>query len=89
MKIKNQVDAKKETRDRAGAIDILKGAKRVVTCRGKKVVEFDRKTSAVEEELLKAALGPTGNLRAPTVVRGKTVIVGFHPDAYEAMFGES
>lgn len=35
-----------------------------------------------QDELLKTALGPTGNLRAPTIACGKTVIVGFHPDAY-------
>jgi hypothetical protein len=27
-------------------------------------------------------LGPTGNLRAPTIRRGKTVLVGFDDEAY-------
>jgi len=27
-------------------------------------------------------LGPTGNLRAPTIVRGKTVLVGFNEEVY-------
>ena len=28
-------------------------------------------------------LGPTGNLRAPTVKVGKTMIVGFNDEAYQ------
>jgi len=33
-------------------------------------------------ELLTAMLGPTGNLRAPTVKRGKILLVGFNEGAY-------
>ncbi len=32
-------------------------------------------------------LGPTGNLRAPTLLKGKTVIVGFDADKYAELFG--
>lgn len=32
-------------------------------------------------------LGPSGNLRAPTLLVGDTVVVGFHPDVYAEMFG--
>ncbi len=32
-------------------------------------------------------LGPTGNLRAPTIVRGKTVLVGFNEEAFSGVFG--
>jgi arsenate reductase-like glutaredoxin family protein len=32
-------------------------------------------------------LGPTGNLRAPTLVVGKTVLVGFNDEAYTEIFG--
>ena len=31
-------------------------------------------------------LGPTGNLRAPTLRVGKTVIVGFNDEAYASVF---
>ena len=40
-----------------------------------------------EEELLKHILGPTGNLRAPTIRKGKTVLVGFNEDLYADVFG--
>jgi len=32
-------------------------------------------------------LGPTGNLRAPTLVVGKIVLVGFHDAAWKAVLG--
>jgi len=32
-------------------------------------------------------LGPSGNLRAPTLLVGDTVVVGFHEDVYTELFG--
>ncbi len=58
-------------------------ASRIVAARGKKVVTFDMKRSAPDDATLLAhMLGPTGNLRAPIVKKGKTLIVGFNADAY-------
>ena len=34
-------------------------------------------------------LGPTGNLRAPTVRAGATLVVGFNEDAYVDVFAGS
>ncbi len=39
------------------------------------------------DEVVEAMLGPTGNLRAPTLVSGKTVLVGFNEEAYRSVFG--
>jgi arsenate reductase-like glutaredoxin family protein len=51
--------------------------------KGKKVVMFDMKKDPPDQEtLLSAMLGPTGNLRAPCVRRGKTLLVGFNENAY-------
>jgi len=38
---------------------------------------------AAIEEVLAVALGPTGNLRAPTFRKGKTLVVGFDESAYQ------
>ena len=35
-----------------------------------------------QADLLKHMLGPTGNLRAPTIRVGKTVLVGFDEETY-------
>ena len=40
-----------------------------------------------DEQIAKLMLGPTGNLRAPTLVKGKTVIVGFEQEMYEKLLG--
>ena len=32
-------------------------------------------------------LGPTGNLRAPTLRKGKTLVVGFNEEAYRRVLG--
>jgi hypothetical protein len=60
----------------------------VVVGKGKKVVTFDmRKDPPDDETLLAHLLGPTGNLRAPTLRKGTTLLVGFSPEAYEQVLG--
>ncbi len=67
------------------ANELLRTVTTLVACRGKKVVKQDLKKEPVSEETLKKlVLGPTGNLRAPTIRRGKTLLVGFNQEAYEA-----
>jgi len=78
------VDAKKDRKGEAEARELLEGARKLIACRGKKVVEWDlKKAPPTDEELRKHVLGPTGNLRAPTLRKGKTLVVGFHADAYQ------
>ena len=60
---------------------LLAGVERVVAARGKKVAAFDLR-DADEDEVLAHLIGPTGNLRAPTARVGKTLMVGFNPEAY-------
>ncbi len=64
---------------------LLKGASRLVVAKGKKVSEFPI-GSRIPSETVEAMLGPTGNLRAPTAIVGKTVLVGFNDDAYGDAF---
>jgi len=57
----------------------------VVAAKGKSVVAFDMKKAPPDDEtLLAALLGPTGNLRAPTLRVGKTVLVGFNEEMYRS-----
>ena len=82
MTIRETVSA----REKLGAADALRLARdssRVIVAKGKKVVAFDMKRGAPsDDDLLGHMLGPTGNLRAPTIRRGKTLLVGFNEDAY-------
>ncbi|APZ96295.1 hypothetical protein Fuma_05963 [Fuerstiella marisgermanici] len=67
---------------------MLEGMTKMFVAKGKKVTEVDLKKDRPDDAALaKLMLGPTGNLRAPTIKVGKTVLVGFHPETYEAVFG--
>jgi len=82
------VDAKKETHQKDKAIEVLKKATSLHAARGKKIVEVDlKKTELTQDEILKLILGPTGNLRAPTLLLGKTMVVGFNEEMYQGVFG--
>lgn len=55
----------------------------MIVAKGKNVVRFDMKKDAPDDEtLLTHLLGPTGNLRAPTLRVGKALLVGFNEDVY-------
>ena len=58
----------------------------MIVAKGKKVSEFSPGGKA-PKEVVEAMLGPTGNLRAPTIRRGKTVIVGFSEEVFAARLG--
>ena len=84
--IKKSQDARKEPLGPDDLDGLFKGKTRLLVAKGKKLV--DTKFKGLErEELEKLVIGPSGNLRAPTFVVGKTLLVGFHPEAYEEVFG--
>jgi len=82
------VDARKQPFGRAEAIALAKTADVVIAARGKKVVTFDMKIDPPDDDTLADhILGPTGNLKAPAIRRGKMLIVGFGEAAYRQVFG--
>jgi arsenate reductase-like glutaredoxin family protein len=66
---------------RKDAEEIARNATRVIVAKGKQVEEFETGGKA-PREAVDAMLGPTGNLRAPLVRAGKTVLVGFNDEAW-------
>ena len=80
--------ANKVKMDGAAALATIaaKGITKVVAAKGAKIDKLDVK-SATPEELLALIIGPTGNLRAPSAVVGKTLLVGFNTEAYEEILG--
>ncbi len=86
--VRETVNAGKEKFGPADLDEVFGGATQVVVARGKKVLRFDLKESSVtDEDFQKAVIGPSGNLRAPTIRAGKTMLVGFHEEAYGERFG--
>ena len=88
IEAKTEVNAKKETYKADEAWGLAEKATHLFAARGKKVVKLDlKKDQPAREDVLKLMLGPTGNLRAPTLRVGKKLLVGFNEDMYEEVFG--
>jgi len=86
--VSETVNADKTRYSPAEVLALVKKMKRVVATRGKQVVVFDlNKDRPDDETLLAHLIGRTGNLRAPAAVVGKTLVVGFNPDAYADVLG--
>ena len=64
------------------------GATKVLVAKGKKVLTFQPgKADFDRDEFASVVLGPTGNLRAPTLRVGSTLVVGFDQETYEKVLG--
>ena len=74
--------ARKDPLDEKDVRALLRGVSEVVIARGRKAESF--KVKDVKPDMLK---GPSGNYRAPMLVRGKKMLVGFSADTLEAWFG--
>jgi hypothetical protein len=80
----DQSNALKDHYGRTDVLELVRGIDQIVAARGPKVVEFDMVGSPPDEATLnKHLLGPSGNLRAPAIRRGKRLFIGFHADAME------
>lgn len=65
----------------------FRGRKTLIVAKGKKCLEHDL-TKVKGEERSALVLGPSGKLRAPTFLVGKTtMVVGYHEEAYDEVFG--
>jgi hypothetical protein len=83
-----QADAKKATIRGDAALGVLKGVDQLYVAKGKKVVHVDlARARPPRAELLGLLLGPTGNLRAPTLRKGRTLLVGFDEATYTRLLG--
>jgi len=63
-------------------------AHRLIAAKGKKVTAIDLRTAPPADDVLAGLmLGPTGNLRAPVMRVGQTILVGYNDQAFIDMFG--
>ncbi len=69
---------------RDDAAELVAKASKLIVAKGKKVKTFMFKNER-SDEAIDAMLGPTGNLRAPTLICGRTVLVGFNEEAYRTL----
>jgi arsenate reductase-like glutaredoxin family protein len=86
--VTDQTDARKDRRDPKQALELAKQATKIIVAKGKNVVTFDMKLDPPDDTTLLAHLiGPTGNLRAPAILKGKTLLIGFNQGAYKEGLG--
>ncbi len=85
IKVKETIPASRKLQ-REDAIALLSKATAMSVAKGKKVTQFKGGKNA-SDEAVDAMLGSTGNLRAPTAVVGKTLLVGFNEESYSDILG--
>ena len=85
IEIKETVPASRKLQA-ADSEDMLRAASKLIAMKGKKIIEF-KGGKDTADEAIDAMLGPTGNLRAPTMKLGKTLLVGFNEEIFEEVFG--
>jgi hypothetical protein len=82
------INAKNRRLTARDAAALLAGADELYAMRRSQIVHVNlKKDRRPEAELLALMLGPTGNLRAPTLRRGRTLIVGFDEATFATLFG--
>lgn len=70
------------------ALALLREVDEIYATKGKQAVHLDLKKDKPDAGTLKVLLlGPTGNLRAPTLRKGRTLIVGFDEATYAELLG--
>ena len=80
------MDARKTTLKEKEALALIGGVDEICASKGKQVTHLDLKKEKPDAATLKSLLlGPTGNLRAPTLRKGRTLLVGFDETFYAAV----
>lgn len=83
MTVTTIVDARTTRIDGEGAWDLLRGARSITTAKGNKVQSWSPQSDD-KSEILQHIIGPSGNLRAPTIRVNDEFVVGFNADFYGA-----
>lgn len=83
VSVVEEVNATKSRLAKSDALDLVKQARELFVAKGKSFQHINLvKAKPSDAELEKLIVGPTGNLRAPTLRIGKKLIVGFHEEMY-------
>ena len=78
--VKEERSTRKAPMSEEEAAALLAGVETVVLAKGKKA-----ETRPARDLTVADLKGPTGNIRAPLVRRGRTLLVGFHPESLQAL----
>jgi hypothetical protein len=90
VQVGQQVDARKATITGDAALALLEDVDEVYAARGRRVVHVDLRRDRPDRQALRdLLLGPTGNLRAPTLRAGRTLLVGFDEATYQRVLART
>lgn len=80
------MDAKKTTLKEKEALALVREVDEIYATKGQKIIHVDlQKDKPDKAQLLALLLGPSRNLRAPTLRKGRTLIVGFDAAIYDKL----
>jgi arsenate reductase-like glutaredoxin family protein len=66
------------------ALALAQKASTIIAAKGSKITTLDlKKDKPSNEDIAALMMGPTGNLRAPTLLVGSTLYIGFNEEAYK------
>lgn len=80
IEVRELVRADKHPIGAAEALALVRRARTLIVAKGKKTVTVDLAARPSDDELRALVIGPSGNLRAPAIRVGDTLVVGFTPD---------
>jgi len=80
------VDARKAALAGEEAWNLLAGVNEIIVASGKKQLRFDPHQDS-KEDILKQTLGRSGTLRAPTLLMGNRLLVGYSDTLYAHYLG--
>jgi len=87
MTIRETVPASRKL-GRTEALAMARAAHRLIAAKGKKVTAIDLQSAPPADDVLAGLmLGPTGNLRAPIMRVGQTILIGYNDQAFNDIFG--
>ncbi len=81
LQVEDKTDARKEKLEADAVWDLMGSAEQIVVAKGKSVVTFVPDEDH-RDAILKAVLGRSGSLRAPTVKTGNVFFVGYNDALY-------
>ena len=82
LQAESRTDARKEKMEAEAVWELMGSAKRIVVAKGTRVETFVP-TEDTQESILKAVMGRSGNLRAPTMRTGDVFLVGYNDMLYQ------
>jgi arsenate reductase-like glutaredoxin family protein len=86
LDVRQTLDARRTRIGPSGVAAVVEDAKTVLVSDGRSVRRYDvAKRQHDRSDMLARMVGPTGNLRAPTIRRNGLVVVGYHVDSMKEL----